>query len=422
MYREIDEQLQEWKVSKNRKPLILSGARQVGKTYSLQEFGKNHFKQCHYLNLEKLPDLQDVFEGNLRPDSIVKEIELRLGKRIDVNSDLVVLDEIQAIPNALTSLKYFAEDLPQLAICSAGSLLGIQLNEQSFPVGKTDRLWLGPLKFKEFLTAFGRTLELEAYKDALRENIITLNAHKVLQEHFRLFSTIGGLPEVVRTFMEYQQNFQEGLQKTREKQLTILKDYYDDIAKHSGKVNAFDITRVLSSIPMQLGRNIEDGASKFTFKNVLPGKSNYQTLCNPIEWLVRAGLIYKINIANESELPISSYAEENRFKLYMFDIGILGALSEIPINLLYLDEYGTAKGAFAENVALQLLVKDSRHEMYSWQKNTAEIEFLTTIPSVNPDISPALLLRVRISGNIELLCSPTTFTHSRRSLVKCQRD
>jgi predicted AAA+ superfamily ATPase len=298
MYREIDEQLQEWKVSKNRKPLILSGARQVGKTYSLQEFGKNHFKQCHYLNLEKLPDLQDVFEGNLRPDSIVKEIELRLGKRIDVNSDLVVLDEIQAIPNALTSLKYFAEDLPQLAICSAGSLLGIQLNEQSFPVGKTDRLWLGPLKFKEFLTAFGRTLELEAYKDALRENIITLNAHKVLQEHFRLFSTIGGLPEVVRTFMEYQQNFQEGLQKTREKQLTILKDYYDDIAKHSGKVNAFDITRVLSSIPMQLGRNIEDGASKFTFKNVLPGKSNYQTLCNPIEWLVRAGLIYKINIAN----------------------------------------------------------------------------------------------------------------------------
>lgn len=378
-HREILSTLNTWMEKKRRLPLLLSGARQVGKTSILKRFGETRFQNTVYLNFEKQIELHAIFEGDLNPSSLLKEIELRVNKKITPKETLLIFDEVQAAPQALTSLKYFAEELPELCVCAAGSLLGVALADSSFPVGKVDRMWVGPLKFGEFLQAVDQSLLYEAYERAKIERAVSRNTHALLMEQYRLFTTLGGLPGVIEEFLYNQsEGLQTALTRAREKQVGILKDYQDDITKHSGKIRAFDITKVLESIPQQLGRSLDLGAKKYIFKGVLPGKSSWETLSSPIEWLLRAGLIYKVEIVNEAALPLSSYASDNRFKLYFFDAGLLGALADLPIGQLYLDRYGTAKGVFAENVALQLLVTDSKHGIYCWEKNQAEVEFVTS--------------------------------------------
>ena len=196
MKREIEQDLIRWKDSKNRKPLILSGARQVGKTYALKALGDTSFKNLHYINFEKDKKVSSIFKTDYDTKRIISELELALGKKISVGQDLLVFDEIQQCPEALTSLKYFQEELPELHLATAGSLLGVSLNEQSFPVGKVDRLWLGPLSFTEYLSGTDAEMELMHLEEVILQKNVTPFVHEVLLEKFRLYQVLGGMPAV----------------------------------------------------------------------------------------------------------------------------------------------------------------------------------------------------------------------------------
>jgi len=385
MERNVWNKLIEWKNKKERKPLILKGARQVGKTYLLQAFGKECFPQVHYLNFEKNKQLAKIFEGNIAPSDILRDLSFYLNTSINKENDLVIFDEIQNVPRALTSLKYFQEELPCLAICAAGSLLGIQLSEESFPVGKVEFLKMFPMSFEEFLKGTGDDKAFEFLKGRKKFEDIPQIIHNHLWEQLKIYFVVGGLPEIVKTFVEYKNDLFIALQKVREKQNNLILTYLADIAKHSGKQNSMHIERLWRNIPAQLAREYDGSAAKFKFKGIIPGISRYSKLAGSIDWLVVAGLIIKVHIVNSGQLPFAAYATENSFKLYVFDVGLLGALSDLSPKSIMEYEYGSYKGYFAENFAAQEFVCSGVKELYCWKEGTAEVEFLR---EVNGDVFP----------------------------------
>lgn len=359
-----------WKSEKKRKPLLLKGVRQVGKTHLLKTFGKNHFSKCHYFNFEKQPDLAKVFEENLDPQRILDDLSFYIGSKIEVGKDLVIFDEIQQLPKALTSLKYFQEDCSKLHLCAAGSLLGLHLSPGSFPVGKVTFETLRPMSFEEFLMAQNdKALPLSAKK-------LSQIQHDHLFEQLKKYFVIGGLPEAVSTYIEYKKNPFEAFNKVRKKQDDLLKAYYADIAKHSGKVNAMHIDRVFNSVPAQISRTVDGSISRFKFRGVIPGVSHYDRLAGAIDWLEATGLIIKIHIVNTALLPFKAYTKENFFKLLLFDIGILGCMNNLSPKVILDADYGSYKGYFAENFVCQELVCAGFEHLVSWQEKKAEVEFL----------------------------------------------
>jgi len=379
MRRNIWNKLVEWKDKKDRKPLILKGARQVGKTYILQAFGKEYFSQVHYLNFEKYKQLSKIFEEDLIPQNILRDLSLYLNVSIDKENDLVIFDEIQNIPRALTSLKYFQEELPELAICSAGSLLGIHMPDESFPVGKVEFLNMFPMSFEEFLRGGGSTKLFEFLRDRKQFEAIPKIIHSRLWEQLKIYFVVGGLPEIVKTFTGYKDDLFIALQKVREKQNNLLLTYIADIAKHSGKQNAMHIERLWHNVPAQLAGEHDGSAGKFRFKGVIPGIKRYSKLAGSIDWIASAGLIIKARIINSGQLPFSAHTTENTFKLYVFDVGLLGALSDLPPKSIMEYEYGTYKGYFAENFVAQEFVCSGVRELYCWKERSAEVEFLREI-------------------------------------------
>lgn len=376
MKRLIQEALKKWKHSKNRKPLVLKGVRQTGKTYSLKEFGKSEFPAFHYLNFEENKNAAGLFKENLNPKRIINDLSFLLDKSINIKTDLLILDEIQACPEALTSLKYFAEELPEFAVCCAGSLLGLSLNEASFPVGKIDLLHMHPLCFPEFLEAINDTKSLTLLNELNAKGTISNIIHEHLWQQFKVYLVIGGLPEVVRTFAENKDNLHTGISLARDKQQELIFGYYSDIAKHSGKVNAMHIDRVWRNIPNQLAQSQDGSAKRFQFTGIVPGIDRYQRLANVFDWLIAAELVIKVPIIEHIELPLSAYSEESRFKMYLFDVGILGALADLPPKSILDYEYGTYKGYYAENFVAQQFIAKGVNRLYSWQDDRAEIEFL----------------------------------------------
>ncbi|MBL7072712.1 MAG: ATP-binding protein [Candidatus Omnitrophica bacterium] len=385
MKRNIWNKLTKWKNKKDRKPLILKGARQVGKTYILQKFGKECFSQVHYLNFEKHKQLVDIFAEDLIPQNILRDLSFYLNTAIDIKNDLIIFDEIQNIPRALTSLKYFQEELPKLAICAAGSLLGIQLSDESFPVGKVEFLNMFPLSFEEFLEGIGEIKSFEFLQDRKKTEIIPQIVHIRLWEQLKIYFVTGGLPEIVSTFKEYKDDVFIALEKTREKQDNLLLAYIADIAKHSGKQNAMHVERLWQNIPAQLAKEQDGSAGKFKFKGVIPGIQRYSKLAGSIDWLVSAGLVIKVRMVNSGLLPFSAHTTENSFKLYVFDVGLLGALSGLPPKSIMDYGYGSYKGYFAENFAAQEFLCSSGKELYCWKEGSAEVEFLREI---NGEILP----------------------------------
>lgn len=384
MKRQITSKLVKWKQKFNRKPLILNGSRQVGKTYELKWFGKESFHDCHHFDFEKDKDLANIFKQNLDPKRIINELSFYLKKTIDIKNDLVIFDEIQACPEALTSLKYFCDEMPELALCAAGSLLGVHLNSGSYPVGKVDVLTLHPMNFYEFLDALNDKQSLSILNNiSLTTKEISLVAHKNLWEQLKRYFIVGGLPEVVNYFCESKKNKTiseiEIFTEVRNMQTNLLGNYFSDIAKHSGKVNAMHIDRVWHSVATQLAV-VQDGSVKrFHFKDIVPGIDRYSRLVSAIDWLEHAGLIIKSNIIYQPNLPLMAYTKEAFFKLYMFDIGILGAMCNLsPVTLINYD-FGTYKGFFAENFVAQEFLAAGIKELYSWQGANSEIEFLREI-------------------------------------------
>jgi len=375
MLRKFTGKLLQWKDSDARKPLLLQGARQTGKTYCLEEFGKNHFANCYLFDFMETPSLGLLFDQDLNPERIIRDLGLLIDTDIDMDKSLVIFDEIQECPNALTSLKYFAQKLPKAFIAASGSLLGLGLSDGSFPVGKVTRHKLYPLDFDEFLLAMGKDRLGTLINSTNSEGGISEAIHQQIWALFKFYMITGGLPEVVKVFREKFDTLSEAFRAVREIQTRLVNDYMDDISKHSGKIKAVRIQAVLKNIPIQLARET-NGTKKFIFKDVLPNGSRYSLLEGPIEWLVKAGLVFKVPICNNAELPLQAYADEKRFKLYIFDVGILGCMLELLPKTIFSYDYGSYKGYFAENVVLMEMMSRWNKAVYSWSRNTSEIEFL----------------------------------------------
>ncbi len=377
MKRLLYNKLLAWKHARERVPLVLRGARQVGKSFLLEEFAVNEFDDWYCFDFEKdAKALIPVFDNDLDPRKIIDNLSLFLGRRIDTHNSLVIFDEIQNCPRALTSLKYFYEDLPELAIACAGSLLGISLSEESFPVGKVTFLDIFPMNFEEFLMNCGEDLLYDVFNNAIAAGTIPLVAHNRLWELLKDYYVIGGMPRIVRHYLQDGKDKVERLLAARSMQRELLDTYFRDFSKHSGKVNAIHIGTVFENLPKQLSGYHDGSVKRYRFKDVLPGKKSFAELEGPITWLIRAGLVIRVNLCHRAELPLMSFCKSNLFKLYVCDIGLLGSMLELAPKTLLLQDYGMTKGFFAENYVACELVAGGERNLYSWTRRNSEIEFL----------------------------------------------
>lgn len=383
MNRHLYASLVTWKQAPDRVPLILRGARQVGKSYLLKAFGRHEFSRCHHFDFEKNGrELIPLFADNLSPQRLVDNLSLFAGVQIDLGKDLVILDEIQNCPAALTSLKYFAEDMPELFVCAAGSLLGITLTGTSFPVGKVCYLDLYPLSFSEFILNLGDELLLHAFEAALEEGGASSVLHSRLWDCLKEYYVVGGMPRIVAHYVSMRERKAEALFNARKQQTELLETYRSDFSKHSGKINALHIASVFENIPVQLASVMDDSVQRYRFKDVLPGKKGYASLTGPIDWLEHAGLVYRVPICQKAQLPLKSFTKANIFKLYLFDVGLLGCMLDLQPATIMLQDYGVIKGFFAENFVASELVAGGTKRLYSWSERNSEIEFLLDIDGV----------------------------------------
>jgi len=381
MKRTVNKDLTAWKNSTDRKPLILRGARQVGKTYTLQEFGKTDFPCCHYVNFENDEQLSTLFENDLSPARIINELQFYLDTSIDTTRDLIIFDEIQRCPRALTALKYFYEQIPEIALCSAGSLLGVSLAADSFPVGKVTFLDLYPLSFDEFLEGIGKLRLAELLRAHVFRESLPQIAHEQLWNLWKNYLITGGLPEAVNIYRERSENRYEAFLAVRRIHRDLLDTYMADIAKHSGKTNALHIERLWRNVPAQLARAQDGSAPKFRFKDAVPGLRGYERLSAPLGWLENARLILRASIVNRAESPLVGFARDNRFKQYFFDVGLLSAVTNIAPSLILKYDYGSYKGYVAENFVAQELHAAGMRDLFCWEGRTSEVEFLLETPS-----------------------------------------
>ncbi len=368
--------LVEWQERPQRKPMLIQGARQVGKTWLLKHFGKSRFAHCIHLDFAENKELNGFFEPNLRPERILTDLGLYLGVDITLGNTLLIFDEIQLCPAALTSLKYFCESFPESYICASGSLLGVGLSEQNFPVGKVQREWLYPLSFLEFVDALGMEAFSKALVSAGQERVpLSPPLHEKAFGLFKEYLVCGGLPEVVQSYIGLRDTRVKAFQTARSLQQQLVVSYMDDVAKHAGKLKAVRIASVFKTVPEQLARETT-GIRKFVFKDVLPGKSGYEELAGPIEWLSRAGLIHRVPVCRTVREPLSAHTSENAFMLYLFDVGILGAMLNLDASILYQYDFGQFKGFLAENAVLTEMVSAGVGPLYTWREGTSEIEFI----------------------------------------------
>jgi predicted AAA+ superfamily ATPase len=375
MERDLLQKLVEWKQLPKRKPLLLTGARQVGKTWLLTDFGRREFSQTHTLNFERDPDACTLFNGSLSPDTILRNLELYLNHSIDSLSDLIIFDEIQDCPKALTSLKYFAEERPELAICCAGSHIGLALGSSSFPVGKVELLTLYPMTFREFIRAQqNKLIEMIDAPPPIPEVF-----HNKLWEELKTYYLTGGMPEVVQSYLDHQPASHETFLRIREVQNRLIQGYRADFAKHSGKTNAAHINRVFENVPEQITKTLDSSVSRYRFKDVIPGYSKFSQLEGPVDWLIQSGLILPVYIVDSPAIPLRSRRKNNTFKLFLFDIGLLGCMADIPIRSVLSQDFGSYKGFLAENYVARELQSNGVPELYSWKGKTSEIEFLVVI-------------------------------------------
>jgi len=375
MQRSIETALEQWRRKTLRKPLVLLGARQVGKTHALTQFGRRSFPSTHIINFEQNPLFGEVFKGSLEPDRILQEIALVQGRPIDTAADLLVFDEIQECPRALTSLKYFAEQMPALAICAAGSLLGVHLSEVSYPVGKVEELKMMPMTFEEFLLA-GPDPALAAHFQTLSAtNLPSEAVHGVLWREFTVYLAVGGMPEVVAAFQSLRSDLWGACGEARKIQERLTTNHLADMAKHCGKQNAMHLERLWQNIPAQLSRDQSGSAPKFAFKEAIPGLRGYDRMAGVIDWLQAAGLILRHPIVNSGHIPFAAYSKENFFKLFVFDTGLLGALSRLPMANILRQDYGSYKGYYAENFVAQEF-HALGWQTACWREGRAEVEFL----------------------------------------------
>lgn len=386
MKRKAYETLLEWKDSPNRKPLIIQGARQVGKTFLMKQFGEGEFRHVAYFNFESQPSLAKVFEYDLSPETIIKGLRLLSDATIEPDNTLIIFDEIQACPKALTSLKYFQENAPHYPIIAAGSLLGVAIHQGvSFPVGKVDFLKLMPLDFIEFLQVTNNEKWATLLEDGdwgLQE----VMSQQIIQL-LKAYILVGGMPEVAVNYSKTGD-----LEQVRAIQESILLAYENDFSKHAPIDQLPRIRLVWRSIVGQLAKE----NSKFIY-SVLRKGSRAKDFEMAIEWLKDAGLVYKVTRVSKSAWPIEAYAIWDDFKLYLHDCGLLGAMALLPPAIILDDNklFTEFKGILSEQFAVQQLVSQNL-PLYYWRPQNAEAEVDFLLPLKNQIIP----LEIKSSENV----------------------
>lgn len=370
MKRLIEQTFIKWKNDPNKKPLLVYGARQVGKTHSIVEFGKTYYDNIIYLNFEGNDDLKQVFEKNLEPKRILTALEVFSSQKILKEKTLIIFDEIQECERALTSLKYFYENCPEYHIMAAGSLLGLAINHGhfSFPVGKVNIATMYPLNFEEFLMALNRYDLIEIIKNSFKTNSPIENIiHEKLLEIYHQYLAVGGMPAVVNAFITHND-----FDYVRIAQNEIQSNYYGDMSKYTDIKESNKIIATYRSIPSQLAKDNK----KFQYKLIGSG-ARASTYESSIEWLKTAGIVYKCNKVKEGLLPLKVYEDLLSYKIYMSDVGLLSCSLNLNIQNILIDVLsGEAKGAIAENYVMQQLVSNGL-EPYYWESNgKAELDFV----------------------------------------------
>ena len=369
MERTTIQQLKEWKSKSDRKPLLIHGARQVGKTWLLREFAKREYRKEAYIVCRKNELARQLFSQDFNIDRILRGLRALSGVDITPHDTLIILDEVQDIPEALESLKYFKEEAPEYHIAVAGSLLGISLHQDvSYPVGKVNVINLYPMNFEEFLLAKG---ENEACKLLQSRDYDTLNLlHEKYTDLLRQYYYVGGMPEAVKKYVETG-----ALQEVRDIQEGILQGYGLDFSKHAPKEQVPRIRMVWSSIPSQLFKENK----KFIF-SAIKGSRRASDYENALQWLKNAGLIYQIPLLRTQKIPTSVYEEKSIFKIYMIDIGLLGAKAGLNHNAIISGStlFVEFKGALAEQYTCQELVAEGEFGIhyYANENSSNEVEFL----------------------------------------------
>ncbi|MCD6397555.1 MAG: ATP-binding protein [Spirochaetaceae bacterium] len=379
MDRKIVHDLLKWKDSPTRKPMILKGARQVGKTWAVLDFASKYYidkgYKFHYIDFSSSKNPASIFEDTNNPEEIIKLLQLHTKTPIDISNDLLILDEIQECPKAISSLKYFKQEMNNLDIIAAGSHLGLLKSSNSFPVGKVDFLYMFPLTFEEFIAAADK--DLFSFFDKWKaDSPLPQLVHNKLLEFLQIYLFTGGLPEVLDTWINYSGNIVQASEEVRKVQKNLIEGYRSDFAKYSGLINANHINHVFNSVTSQLSKAHDTSVKKFTFKSVIPNRKGFDSISGPLNWLKESRLIIKTGIINRAEHPLKSYINVNRFKAYLFDTGLLNCILEIPSEVILQEKLGSYKGFILENFAAQELFAVSNSDLVSWQEGSAEIEFI----------------------------------------------
>jgi predicted AAA+ superfamily ATPase len=369
MYREKINELIKWKVDRNRKPLIIFGARQVGKTWLIQEFGKQEYKQTVYVNFEKMKVVRNLFEEDYDIQRIISSLSVFAHTSINPDNTIIVFDEIQAAIGGLTALKYFHEDAPQYHVVAAGSLLGMNLHQNvSFPVGKVDYLYLKPLSFVEFLKAMGEE-HLSNLVETPDWKILNVFKERLIG-YLRYYLFLGGMPEVVSHFVE-----QRDFRSARLLQRKILTSYQNDFSKHAPIEMVPRINMVWKSIPSQLSK-----INKKFIYGVMKEGARAKEFELAIQWLLDCGLLHKCFRISKPGMPLSAYQDLSAFKLYHNDVGLLGAMAKLPLKTI-LDGnaiFTEFKGSLTENFVMQQLLLNEDNDIYYWtnENGTVEVDFV----------------------------------------------
>ena len=391
MKRFILEELIKWKESKYRKPLILKGARQIGKTYILQQFGKENYEGVAYFNFDHDEDLYNLFNNTKDPKRILEQLSFIYGKAIIPGKTLIIFDEIQECPNALNSLKYFQEEANEYHIVCAGSLLGIRLSHTSFPVGKVEFLNMYPMTFSEFLIA-DNCNNLVEYMKSIRsvENIPDIFFNQ-LEEKLKAYFIIGGMPEVVKLWVN-----EKNIELVNNVQEDILKAYESDFSKHTNNSEANKISLIWNNIPSQLAKENK----KFLYQTIKEGARarEYETALN---WLNDANLIYKIYNVTKPDFPLKAYNDLSSFKIYISDVGLLRRMANLDSRIVVEGDklFEEFKGAFTENYVLNMLTTtlDNVPNYYTFDRH--EIDFIIQYKN---EIIPIEVKSNRTTNNISL--------------------
>ncbi len=370
MDRLLYDDLLAWKRLPRRKPVLLDGARQTGKTHLLEQlFGPREFRKVHKLDFNLAPRLASIFADGLAPRTIVDNIEMQFNEPVDLAQDLIFFDEVGDCQPALDSLKHFAEQMPEAFVCASGSNIGLLT---AFPVGKVRRMELFPLTFEEFVMASGQPRLL----DMFRSRRAGSTAHELLWSLFLDYTFVGGMPEAVAAWFDPARGMAERIGDVETIHADLVAGFERDFGKYAGPVHAQHIGTVFHNIPRQLETALDGSVKRFRFQGVVPRKRSYQDLRGPIDWLVNSRLAWPCYpIVSQPAAPLPHLVKDSRFRLFLFDIGILRHLLRLPYAVQREPRYAY-KGFIAENFVQTELCAHVGHPTYGWAEGRAEIEFL----------------------------------------------